>query len=248
MAAVVNEVFAARYFPGGEPIGQTIRLGGLDGEGPDMQIVGVVSAVRNRGPEEPAEPEVFVSAVQGSGTNNQLYLAIRTVGDPRAILPVVRERVQALDPDQPVYAIATMEETLAQALVARSSATRALSLFAFFALVLAAVGIYGVVAYSVGARTREIGLRVALGADGGAVRSLMIRQALPPVGIGLVIGVAGALAASRVLRGFLVGIGPQDPATFGGVSGLLLAVALIAAWLPARRAAGLDPVEALRGE
>jgi predicted permease len=248
VVAVVNEVFADRYFPGGEPIGQTIRLGGMGGEGPDMRIVGVVSASRNRGPERPAQPEVFVSAVQGSGTNNQLFLAIRTDGDPRAVLPAIRERVRLLDSDQPVYAIATMEETMARSMAARSAATRALVIFAVFALILAAVGIYGVVAYSVGARTREIGLRVALGADGGSVRSLMIRQALLPVAAGLALGVAGAVGASQVLRVFLVGIGPQDPATFGGVSGLLLVVALSAAWLPARRAAGLDPVEALRGE
>jgi len=247
-AAVVNQTFAKRYFPGGEPIGQTIRLGGLDSDAPEMQIVGIVGDTRNRGLERPAMPEVFVSARQAAGTDNQLYLAVRTDGEPRTVLPAIRDRVRSLDPDQPVYAISTLEESFTQQLVARTAATRSLALFALFALILAAVGIYGVVTYAVGARTREIGLRVALGADSGSVRRLMVRQALLPVMLGLGAGAAGSFAAGNLLGSLLVGIGPQDPVTLVVVVGLLLSVAAGASYLPARRASGLDPVEALRGE
>lgn len=246
---VVNQAFADRYFPGEEPIGRRVRTGGsTDTDSPWFQVVGVVGSTRNRGLDAPPEPEFYASTHQLSGAWNQLFLVLRTRAEPYSVLPAVRDLVRSMDPEQPVYTIRTMKESYATAAFQRRIATVALSIFALFALLLAAVGIYGVVAYSVGQRTREIGLRMALGAGEAQVLGLVVRQALVPVVIGGVLGLAGALALGRVLSGLLFHVSATDPLTLGAVLGLFIAIGLLASYLPARRAGRLDPVEALSSE
>jgi putative ABC transport system permease protein len=241
---VINEAAARQFFGATDPVGQRIRLG----EGPSLEIVGVAPSVHNAGLERSPAPEMFGPMEVMGGGNNQYFLLVRTTGDPRSVLPAIREVVRGLDPEQPIYAIRTMEETYASALMTRRLTVSALALFALIALTLAAVGISGVVSYAVSERTREIGLRVALGAGTREVRWLVIRQALLPVGLGAAAGLVLALLTGRLLSAQLYGVQPADPATFGGVLLVFAVVALLASYVPARRATRLDPLVALRGD
>jgi putative ABC transport system permease protein len=243
--AVVNQAAARRFFGGGDPVGQRFRMGGPGEGGSWIQVVGLVADTRNRGLDVDPQPEIFGSTLQVEG-GNQFFLIARAEGDPRGLLPAIQGVVQAMDPDQPVYAIRTMEEAMAASIAPKRIATTALSLFAAFALLLAAVGIYSVVAFGVAERTREIGLRMALGAEATSVRRLVVRQALLPVGVGAVFGVGLALMLQAFLRNLLFQISGTDPLTFSSVTVLLLGIAMAASYLPARRASRLDPVEALR--
>ena len=243
---VVSEAFVERYFPGQDPIGRRIRVGGAEGR--EAEIVGVSGATRNRGLERQPEPEMFLSTVQADGVNNQLFLLVRSQADPRALIGAVRQVVKGIDAEQPVYAIRTAEEAFAQAQLSRRVSTVLLGLFAGFALILAAVGIYGVVSYASSQRTREVGVRMALGASRGAVARLFVRQALAPVAIGSAAGLAAAVGIGTAMRSLLFSIGAGDPATLIGAAVLLAGVGLAAAFLPAWRASHLDPVRALRSE
>ena len=211
-------------------------------------VIGVVGDTKNRGVDRETTPELFANHRQVPEFSNQLFLLVRTAGDPLGILPGVRAQVQAIDPDQPVYAIRTAQQMLAGSTATHRLAARVLSVFAAFALILAAVGIYAVVSFTVGERTREIGLRVALGADGSQVRNLMVRQALVPVVIGGLFGLAGAIGVGRLMEGLLFEVGAADPATITTVASLLMAVAILASYVPALRASRLDPVTALRDD
>jgi len=243
--AVINDAAADRYFPGEDPVGKRIR----SREGaPWIEIVGIVGSTRNVGLDRDPEPELFASAIQRSGTNNQMFLVIRTRVEPRSVLSAVRQAVAAIDPEQPVYAIRTLDEALADSRATRRLSTYSLGCMAAFALLLAAVGIYGVVAYAVGRRTREIGVRMALGAAPSVVLRLVIGQAMLPVGIGVIAGMAVALLIGRLLSGLLFGVSGSDPMTLVAASGLLAAAAILASWLPARRAVAVDPIRALRPE
>ena len=247
LRAVINEAAARQYF-GGNAVGRRLRLGQEDPDRPWVEVVGVVASTRNRGLDTDPAPELFASSAQmGEEGGNQFFLLIRTRVEPRSVLPAVREAVRRLDPQQPVYFIRTLEEAFAGSVVQQRLSTTMLSIFAIFALILAAVGVYGVVAYAVTQRTREIGIRIALGADRGSVRALVLRQALLPVAIGGVFGLAGALAVSGLLESLLFEVEATDPVTLVLVCSLLVGVALLASWLPARRAMRLDPVVALRG-
>jgi len=241
---VVNDAFANRYFPGQSPVGKRLRLGADDE--PWIEIVGVVGSTRNRGLDRPAEPEIFFSTLQAGGADNQLFLVVRTQGEPRTVLASVRQIVKGIDPDQPVYAIGTVDEAFAQGQLNRRLSTIVLGLFAVFALILAAVGIYGVVSYATSQRTREVGVRMALGATRQAVSRLFVRQALVPVVIGSTIGLVAAFGIGRAMSGLLFGVGSGDPVTLFGATTLLVGVGVSAAYLPARRAGRLDPVRALR--
>jgi len=243
--AVVNEAAARRFFGGADPVGQRFRIGGPDDGGDWIQVVGLVADTRNRGLDGRPQPEIYGSTLQVPG-GNQFFLIARTDGDPRGVLPAIQGVVQSLDPDQPVYAIRTLKEAVSATVAPRRIATLSLGLLAAFALLLASVGIYAVVAFGVAERTREIGLRMALGAQAECVRRLVVRQALLPVGIGAAFGVGLALVLQSFLHNLLFQISGTDPLTFSGVTILLLAVALAASYLPARRASRLDPVEALR--
>lgn len=241
---VINATFRDRYLAGVDPIGQSVLVGGEDGEW--VEIVGVVGATANRGFSEPPQPEVYGSVRQLSGTNNQLFLMIRAAGEPRGLVPQVRSAVAELDSDQPVYAIATMEEVFAGRTSTQAFAAVSLVVFALFALLLSALGIYGVVAYAVAQRQREIGLRMALGASASKVRDLVVRQTLSPVVLGALIGVVGAVMLGRTLAGLLYEVEARDPLTLAAVVAVFISVAAAASYLPARRASLSDPAKTLR--
>jgi predicted permease len=248
LVAIVNQLVVDRYYGGQSPVGQRLKVGGADSDEPWFEIIGVVGTTRNRGLDQPPAPEVYAPHAQIGEIQNQLFLVARTTVDPASVLPAVRQVVAEMDPDQPVYAIRTIDDALAQAASTRRVTTLLLALFGTFALVLAAVGIYSVISYTVSDRTQEIGVRVALGADGGRVRRLVVRQALPPVLIGAAVGLALAVPLGRAMTGMLFQIGALDPITFGSVAAVLVGVAVAASWIPAWRASRMDPVRALRVE
>ncbi len=243
---VVNESFAERWFPGQDPLGRRIRMGGLDSERPWMTIVGLVGDVRHRGLDQPPRGEVFLPHAQLAA--GAMTLVVRTAGDPLALVPALRAEVRALDRDVPLDGVETMEAVVASSVATSRFTTVLLLAFAGIALVLAAVGIYGVTAYTVAQRAHEIGVRMALGADRRRVLGLVVRQGMAPTLAGIALGLAGALAATRALGALLFEVTPHDPATFAGVAVLLAAVALLANILPARSATAVQPVAALREE
>jgi len=246
--AVVNESAARKYFGGGSAVGRRFALG--DSKTPRwIEVVGVVSDARNRGLAAPTAPEVFVPVRQQvAGWNNQLFLTIRTQSDPLAMLPAVRRTITSLDPMQPVYLIRTLDGAFAEAVSQRRAAMLLITIFAGVALVLAAVGIYGLMSYMVNERTHEIGIRMALGAAGGDVLGLVVRQTLRLVVIGAVVGIAGALALGRALTSLVFEVRPSDPTTLMVVTLLLMLVALAATLVPALRATRVTPLVALRRE
>jgi putative ABC transport system permease protein len=245
--AVVSETFVKRYANGRDPIGLTFSRGGR--EGPAITIVGVVAEIRRDGREAEIAPQVFLSAAQ-----TELYpvrlasVAVRAAGDPRALVPGIQRAVWAIDPDQPITSVRTLDEVLVLASAQRRFTMTLLSWFAALAVGLALVGVYGVVAYAVAQRTREIGIRVALGASRRDVVSLVVRSGLAWALGGIAAGLAGAVAISRAMATLLFEIGPDDPATFATIAIAMLAVAFSATYVPALRAARVDPLVALKGD
>jgi putative ABC transport system permease protein len=218
----------------------------MDSAPPWREIVGVVGAVRHGGPGKEPRPEFFLPDTQTPGF--PLTTVVRTDGDPLAIVGAVRNEVRALDSDLPVDRVKTLDQYLTESVAQPRFNTLLLALFAGVAMILTAVGLYGVMAYSVTARTREIGLRVALGARRHDVLRLVISQGMKLTLIGVAIGLVAALALTRLMAGLLFGVTPTDPATFALIALLLVGVALLACYIPARRAARVDPMIALRFE
>lgn len=245
-AAVINDAMARRYWPGEDALGKRFKLGGRDSQRPWLTVVGIAAGVRHGGFNEPPGPEAFIS--QRQFPERSMFLAVRAKGDPAALTADVRRAVAAVDPNQPVSRIETMASIVRTAVAPTRVYVWLLSVFGVLALALALLGIYGVVAYAVTQRTREIGIRMALGARPRRVLALVLRQALGMVAAGLALGLAGAAALTRLLAGALYQVRPTDPATFIAVGVVVLAVGTAAAWLPARRAAGLHPSTALRHE
>ncbi len=244
---IVNETMARRFWPEQDPIGQRIRLYRNPTEtGPWMEVVGVVRDTRIRRLDEEAKQEIFVPASQSPGRTTTLV--VRTAGDPLGLAGTVRDQVRAVDPEVPVFGVSTMEHILESTVVQPRLNVTILGTFAVLALVLSMVGVYGVVAYGVSQRTREIGVRMALGARGADVIGLVVGQAMPVTGLGLALGLMGAAAVTRWMQTLLYGVTPTDPATFAAVALVLAAVSLGACYGPARRATRVDPVVALHDE
>jgi putative ABC transport system permease protein len=209
-------------------------------------IVGVVGDVRQQRLSDQSYPQIYLPFAQSP--SRSMVLAVRAHGDAGSLVPAIRGSLAELDPDLPLADIATLEERKAVSLARPRVNAAVLGAFALAALLLAAVGIYGVVAYGVVQRTRELGIRVALGAGGGNLLSLVIRQGMTPVLVGMLIGLAAALAGGRVLRSLLFGVDATDPLSFAAVILFLAGVSLAAIYLPARRAARSDPMVALRND
>ena len=243
--AIVNESFARRYFHGGNCLGKWIKSWVGKHENERMTIVGVVGDVRNKPDMEP-EPEIYLPYLQAGMPH--MTLVVRTAGNPMHWAAAVRSQIASVDKDQPTHDLMTLEELQARSLTPRRVNMLLLGTFAVLGLALASVGIYGVVSYSVSQRTHEIGVRMALGAERGDVLKLVVRQGLRSVLIGTGIGVAGSLAITRFLSTMLFGVKPTDPVTFAIVSLVLLVVAWLACYIPARRATKVDPMVALRYE
>jgi putative ABC transport system permease protein len=244
---LVNAAFAERYLPGEDAIGRRMKNGGP--ERPDnawMEIVGVVSNVPYEGLHAPPKPAYYLPFSQGRW--NYTYVLARAAGDPHGLAQELRAAVAELDPELAVTDVRTLDERIAASLGAPRFRSRLFLSFCLLALVLAAVGIYAVTASAVAERTREIGIRIALGAGKRTVVGEVVRRAMRPAVAGLAVGLLAALALTQTLQGLLYGLDPTDPATFTLAAAVLLASALLAAWLPARRAAGADPVVALRRE
>jgi putative ABC transport system permease protein len=255
MVAVVDEEFARIVLPGEDPIGQRIDGNWLGPDVPDAEIVGLVKHVNHNGAgaPEPVRAQLYYAFRQIPENvlddfMSGVFVMVRGAGDAAALAPAVRREVQQLDASQPVYAISTMEEVLAQSVSTQRLSAMLLGLFGGLAFLLAAVGLYGVMSYAVTQRRHEIGIRMALGARPRDVMRMVVGQGMLLTGVGIVLGLLGALALTRVMSSLLYGVSATDPATFVLVPLALALVALLANYLPARRAMKVDPVIALRYE
>jgi putative ABC transport system permease protein len=244
--ALISQSLARRRFGTESPLGQRMRIGPLDA--PPYTIVGVVGDVRQVSLALSETDAVYTTTGQWLFRDNTMSLVVKARGDAAALAPAVRRAVASVDKDQPIVRVATVADLLAATAAERRFALILFEAFALAALVLAAAGIYGVLAGSVAERTRELGVRAALGASPGMVVGLVVRQGMALTGFGVAIGLAGAIAASKVIVAMLFGVSRLDPVTYLGVIALLAAVALIACLVPAWRAARVDPAIALRAE
>jgi putative ABC transport system permease protein len=241
---IVSESLQQRYFPDEDPVGRGIKLNRPEHPGPFIPIIGVAKDVRQSGPQQDARPSLYIPLL----SQPAMTLAVRTAGDPLALASAVRRAVLAVDAEQPIHDVRTLEQRLAEAVAQERFRTLLLGFFAGVALLLAAVGIYGVMAYAVSQRTREIGIRMALGAQAAEALKLVLRHGLKLALSGVALGLAGAFALTRLMSSLLFGVTPADPATFTAASLLLTAVALVACYVPAWRATKVDPMIALRHE
>lgn len=241
---MLNETLARRLWPGEDPIGKRLRLGGPSD--PEAEVIGVARDGKYATLGENARPYIYRPLLQSYAS--RMTLVVRTTGNPETLSAAVREQIHSLDPNLPVAQIKTLAERVEFALFPARLGAALLGAFGLLALGLAATGVYGVIAYSVSQRAQEFGIRMALGADGADVRRLVLREGLKVALIGVTVGLALSLAATRLTTGFLYGVGANDPLTFVGVALLLTAVALLACYLPARRATKVDPMIALRYE
>jgi len=245
---IINEAYAERFFPGEDPIGKRIRPGISveTGKKPWREVIGVVSNVRYRGLRKEFTPEYYVPESQMP--LDSMTLVVKTASDPHSVVSAVREEVHNMDKDVPLYNIQTMDEYLSAAVAQPRLITLLLMIFAGLALLLTAIGLYGVMSYSVAQRTHEIGIRMALGASSANVLRLVVGQGMTVAGLGVGIGLGIALLATRVMASLLFGIGAKDPLTFAAIALIIAGVALAACLVPARRATRVDPMVALRYE
>jgi hypothetical protein len=251
-AIVVNRTLARQVWPDGNAVGQRVLLGGGGVDSVWRTVVGVVGDVRHRGLAAPPRPEMFLPNAQfpaGTGSAARaLYLVVRTVAEPTAIVPSVRAALASLDPTVPLATVQTMDDAMGSWAAERRLLMLLVTSFAALAVVLGAVGIYGVMAHLVAQREREIGVRVALGAVPREIVRLVTMQGMTMVGLGILAGAVASLAATRLLRSLLFEIRPSDPLTLLGTAITLAGVAAVAMVVPARRATRVDPIDALRAD
>jgi predicted permease len=240
---VVNAVFAKRYLAGRNPLGANILLGVLTSHPDKIPVVGVVADAHDLGIESEVQPEIYLP-----GFGLHAVLLVRTVGDPASVESIMKNAVRTLDPNQPIYHVQTIDALLSDSMARQRMMAMLLGIFSLVALALAAIGIYGVLSYSVAQRAREIGVRMAVGATRGNILRLVLLQAAQFTGVGLVIGIWAALAGARLIRGLLFDTGATDPVSVGMAIGFLTLAAALAAIIPAIRAASVNPNEALRTE
>jgi putative ABC transport system permease protein len=244
-AAIVNDAFARKHFPAEDPLGQRLSV-----RRSTFTIVGVVGSVRQAGLDNEPLPEIYFSYDAEDATEwlSDAVLVIRTAVPPESVTDEVRAAVASMDPALPLYDVLTMEQVIDESLASRRLSLWLLAIFAGIALVLSTVGLYGVISYLVAQRTREIGVRIALGAQTRDVIGLVMRQGLGLTSAGIVLGLLGAFAFTRVLESLLFGVSARDPLTFAALAGVLATTALLATWFPARRASQVDPILAIRTE
>ncbi len=247
---IVNQALARRFFPNQNPLGRHVRPGigngYFPGEPPMREIVGVVADVRESGLSEEASPEIYAPLAQSPFDTT--FIVARTLNEPRSLVGPARREIAALDKDAPIYHVETLDQYFDQSAAGARFVALLLCGFALSALLLACLGIYGVISYIVVQRTNEIGIRMALGANRDEVLRMVIGQGLRPALLGIAIGITAASRLTRILTGVLYGVKPGDLPTFILVAGLLVGVALLACYIPARRAANVDPMAALRHE
>jgi putative ABC transport system permease protein len=242
--AVINRTLANRYWPGEDPVGRRIQTR----REPDrpITIVGIVHDVHHRGLREQPNGEMYLSYQQFN--SRRQMLVVKAQGDAASLVPAMRGHVASLDPNLPLASVATLQELMSESLALPRMVTMLMAAFAGSSLLLAALGIYGLIAYAVALRTPEFGLRMALGARPADVLRLVMSQSVRLAAFGIAAGGAAAFAAARLIAALLFEVGPADMPTFAGTAVLLIAVAMLASYLPARRALRVDPVSALRAE
>jgi predicted permease len=240
---VIGATMASQVWPGENPVGRRLRLGGRDQW---ATVVGVVGDVKHTGLDE--QPRAQIYATHEQDARIFACLVARTTGDPMAMSAAVRQAFWAVDPDQPVWKVRPMEQMMRASLGAAQAMATLVGVFAAVSVLLAAVGLYGVLSYAVSLRTREIGIRMALGARSRQVMRLVVGRGMALTALAVLLGLAGAAALSRMLMSLLFGVRATDAATFAGAAVLMCAVSFLASYLPARRAARLDPLSALAEE
>jgi predicted permease len=240
---IVNQAFARRYLAGRNPVGANILIGVLSPQPQKIPVIGVVANAHDLGVDTEAQPEIYLP---GFGVHS--VLLVRTAAAPASILPVVQQAVHTLDLSQPIYHVQTIETVLSDSLALRKMTASLLGIFTLVALALAAVGIYGVLAYSVAQRTREIGVRMAVGAKREDIARMVLVQTARYAFAGIAAGIALSLTAAQLINGLLFKTSSADPASVGISVGVLVLIAALAAAIPARRAASIEPKEALRAE
>lgn len=243
LVIIINDTFAERLWPGQNPTGKRMRVGFEDKQ---REVIGVVGSIKQTTLDAEARPAMYMPHLQAPTPG--LTLLVRTRSEPLAMAAAVRQEVRAIDKDVPVTQVQTMEKVLGASVAQPRFSMLVVSLFAALALILSAVGIYGVVAYAVSQRAHEIGVRMALGAGANQVLKLVLKDGMALALVGIAIGLLGAFAFTRLMASLLFGIGAKDPATYVSIAVFLALVAFIACYIPARRATKVDPLVALRNE
>jgi putative ABC transport system permease protein len=246
LVAVINETLANRIWPGEDPIGKLIRQGHLEDESHRLEVIGVVNDIKLNGVDQETSMQTYLLYDQAPGTS--LGVVARTKYDPLAVASSVERAIHEIDKDLPVYSISTMDQILGDSLARRRLTLVLLAAFAGLALLLAAIGIYGVISYAVRQRNHELGIRIALGAQAHDVLRMILAEGLSLAMFGIALGLGAAVALTRLMRSLLFEVQPVDILTYVAISGLLLCAALLACWIPARRATRVDPMFALREE
>ena len=247
---IVNETLAKKYLPGVDPIGKRLKVGGperpIGPKNPWMEIVGVVGDIKYSGLDASPQPTYYLPYRQNAWSRQ--FVVVRTSSDPAALASAARDAVASLNRDVPLARVRTVDQLMTASVAPPKFRTVLVAMFALVGLVLAAIGLYGVISYAVTERTHELGVRIALGADRAHVVRLVLGEALALTAAGIVAGLAGAWATTRLMQGLLYGVGATDALTFAGISALLMGTALVASYLPTRRATRVDPMIALRYE